>query len=73
MTFRVGHVIRCGDCRYWGEQDKAYRHDAYRRCTHPKVFDSYYKGLCPPDGVFCGDAEWIETGPDFGCVHGEAK
>jgi hypothetical protein len=73
--------VRCGQCRYFdrvddesGRQPTA---DGYGGCTNPKFFKGYNPDPddLPPDGIWIeNDEGWgCYVGPQFGCVHGEAK
>jgi hypothetical protein len=61
-----GNERVCGVCKWWGDPIVG----CHARCNHAKCGD--YEGELL-DGA--GDAEFsaIYTGPDFGCVHWEAK
>lgn len=61
----VVNYPRCKTCRHWDDKWRA--RDRMYYCNHIKLAD----GLCL-DGVFT-PVDPIATGPDFGCVHHEAK
>lgn len=73
-------MVRCKECKWWtpmmmvsgntGEELGPCK-DA-GKCTSGHL---RLNGALPKDGLVCevfGDA-WIETGPDFGCVHGTRR
>jgi len=77
-------VIRCKDCDFWlGKY--FFESDYYTgeektgpvpNCSHPKWVEASKEEVPPSDGVHYWDFEdygaMFATGPEFGCIHGEA-
>jgi hypothetical protein len=69
----IGSCGSCGECRYWTEY----------RCACRYLRGSVYDAQLLPDDVMPsteeliarsdGDECSILTGPDFGCIHWEAR
>ena len=61
QTVDAVEVIRCRECRYWGDGDgKLQRSDGvlYARCTvHNYLIDGRYTGWCPTENDFCSYGE----------------
>lgn len=74
-------MIHCKDCVFWNprkKQDEDYKRSGFydrHGCLCPMFLYGYSDLECPPSGACIEDDEgWaIETGPDFGCVHGKAR
>lgn len=68
----------CSTCKWWRE---SYRHETkkstFKGCDCPKLKQGYGNTSedCASDEAIIEDDEgWgIQTGPDFGCIHHEAK
>lgn len=65
----------CKTCRFWGEAPAWGRLDGksviFRDCTNPKLDND-----AEPDGVYISAMDGHPhntSGPDFGCIHHEAK
>jgi len=79
----------CSTCKSWGATDLYYDEDAdvekpyiHRRCISPKLVNVSKErheesDRRPPDIAMYSDCEGYDatfrTGPDFGCIHHEAK
>jgi len=64
---------RCKDCKWWG--DELNYDDSQHSCEHPKI-DEYraFEETRATDTMTNSGGEYTTfTGPDFGCVHFEAK
>lgn len=57
---------RCKTCKWWGPD----RGELFRWCSNPVNRD--FRGENPA-GACDGEELGFDTGPDFGCVHWEAK
>ena len=68
-TIDAVEVLRCRDCKYWGDGDgKLQRSDGvlYARCTvHNYLIDGRHTGWCPNENDFCSYGERKE-GADNG-------
>ena len=68
-TVDAVEVLRCRDCKYWGDEDgKLQRSDGvlYARCTvHNYLIDGRHTGWCPTENDFCSYGERKE-GADNG-------
>ena len=68
-TIDAVEVLRCRDCKYWGDGDgKLQRSDGvlYARCTvHNYLIDGRHTGWCPTENDFCSYGERKE-GADNG-------
>ncbi len=65
----------CKTCKWWGsEHPREYydmSHNNHLVCECPRNYEAYSdSGAC---GVGFPEPNQIDTGPDFGCVHHEAK
>ena len=62
-------VVRCRECKYWGDEDgKLQRSDGvlFARCkVHNYLLDGRHTGWCPTDNDFCSYGERKE-GADNG-------
>ena len=60
-TVDAVEVLRCRDCKYWGDGDgKLQRSDGvlYARCTvHNYLIDGRHTGWCPTENDFCSYGE----------------
>ena len=60
-TVDAVEVLRCRDCKYWGDEDgKLQRSDGvlYARCTvHNYLIDGRHTGWCPTENDFCSYGE----------------
>lgn len=60
-TVYAVEVLRCRDCKYWGDEDgKLQRSDGvlYARCTvHNYLIDGRHTGWCPTENDFCSYGE----------------
>ena len=63
-TVDAVEVLRCRDCKYWGDEDgKLQRSDGvlYARCTvHNYLIDGRHTGWCPTENDFCSYGEQKE-------------
>ena len=54
-------VVRCRDCKYWGDEDgKLQRSDGvlFARCkVHNYLLDGRHTGWCPTENDFCSYGE----------------
>ena len=54
-------VVRCRDCKYWGDEDgKMQRSDGvlFARCkVHNYLLDGRHTGWCPTENDFCSYGE----------------
>ena len=54
-------VVRCKDCRYWGDKDGFLIADdgkTFGRCTiHNYMIDGMHTGWCPKEDCFCSIGE----------------
>ena len=54
-------VVRCGECKYWGDEDgKSQREDGvlFARCNvHNYLIDGRHTGWCPTENDFCSYGE----------------
>ena len=61
QTVDAVEVLRCRDCKYWGDEDgKLQRSDGvlYARCTvHNYLIDGRHTGWCPTENDFCSYGE----------------
>ena len=59
--FDVESVVRCRECKYWGDEDgKSQREDGvlFARCNvHNYLIDGRHTGLCPTENDFCSYGE----------------
>ena len=50
-------VVRCRDCKYWGDEDGKLQHSdgvLFARCkAHNYLIDGRHTGWCPTDNDFC--------------------
>lgn len=57
-------VLRCRDCKYWGDEDgKLQRSDGvlFARCkVHNYLIDGRHTGWCPTENDFCSYGEQKE-------------
>ena len=64
-TVDAVEVLRCRDCKYWGDGDgKLQRSDGvlYARCTvHNYLIDGRHTGWCPTENDFCSYGERKEV------------
>ena len=67
-TVDAVEVLRCRDCKYWGDEDgKLQRSDGvlYARCTvHNYLIDGRHTGWCPTENDFCSYGERRGGGED---------
>ena len=60
-TVDAVEVLRCRDCKYWGDEDgKLQRSDGvlFARCkVHNYLIDGRHTGWCPTENVFCSYGE----------------
>ena len=60
-TVDAVEVLRCRDCKYWGDEDgKLQSSDGvlYARCTvHNYLIDGRHTGWCPTENDFCSYGE----------------
>ena len=60
-TVDAVEVVRCRDCKYWGDEDgKLQRSDGAlcARCTvHNYLIDGRHTGWCPTENDFCSYGE----------------
>ena len=60
-TVNAVEVVRCRECKYWGDEDgKLQRSDGvlYARCTvHNYLIDGRHTGWCPTENDFCSCGE----------------
>lgn len=60
-TVDAVEVLRCRDCKYWGDEDgKLQRSDGllYARCkVHNYLIDGRHTGWCPTENDFCSYGE----------------
>jgi hypothetical protein len=64
-------VAKCKDCKSWDAPDVKDREPFRGHCKSPKVGGALGED---DDGAMDNEAYGgIDTGPDFGCVHWEAK
>lgn len=60
-TVDAVEVLRCRDCKYWGDEDgKLQRSDGvlYARCkVHNYLIDGRHTGWCPSENDFCSYGE----------------
>ena len=60
-TVDAVEVLRCRDCKYWGDEDgKLQRSDGllYARCkVHNYLIDGRHTGWCPTENAFCSYGE----------------
>lgn len=69
--------MNCKDCRWWQGVGVDWP-DGFKRCESPKIVDiSERETDVPADGAAFSDIEGYGadflTGPEFGCIHFEAK
>ena len=68
-TVDAVEVLRCRDCKYWGDEDgKLQRSDGvlFARCkVHNYLIDGRHTGWCPTENDFCSYGERKE-GADNG-------
>lgn len=54
-------VMRCKDCKYWGDEDGIITHNngfRYARCeVHNYLIDGRHTGWCPTENDFCSYGE----------------
>ena len=69
LTVDAVPVVRCRDCKYWGDEDgKLQRSDGvlFARCkVHNYLIDGRHTGWCPTENDFCSYGERKE-GADNG-------
>ena len=67
----------CKDCKHWSVGEDYVTGATVGSCGSEKFIDANTGGRCPKDGLRYWDHEsyscGFETGPDFGCIHWEAK
>ena len=60
-TVDAAEVLRCRDCKYWGDEDgKLQRSDGvlFARCkVHNYLIDGRHTGWCPTENDFCSYGE----------------
>lgn len=60
-TVDAVEVLRCRDCKYWGDEDgKSKRSDGvlFARCkVHNYLIDGRHTGWCPTENDFCSYGE----------------
>lgn len=60
-TIDAVEVLRCRECKYWGDEDgKLQRSDGllYARCkVHNYLIDGRHTGWCPTENDFCSYGE----------------
>ena len=60
-TVDAVEVLRCRDCKYWGDEDgKLQRSDGvlFARCkVHNYLIDGRHSGWCPSENDFCSYGE----------------
>ena len=56
-------VVRCRECKYWGDEDgKLQRSDGvlFARCkVHNYLLDGRHTGWCPMENDFCYENNWL--------------
>jgi hypothetical protein len=63
-------VNRCKDCKFWGEEDQDIPGQYDHACCHEKL-NGDYNSAYSSDSI--ASYELIGMGPEFGCIHWEAK
>lgn len=64
-------MILCKNCKYWSSR-VSYDVPSYRECDRESIRDYPSNGFAAVDGEpYNHDS--IATGPEFGCILGEAK
>ena len=57
----VAEVLRCRDCKYWGDEDGKLQHSdgvLFARCkVHNYLIDGRHTGWCPTENDFCSYGE----------------
>ena len=60
-TVDAAPVVRCRECKYWGDEDgKSQREDGvlFARCNvHNYLIDGRHTGWCPTENDFCSYGE----------------
>ena len=60
-TADVAEVVRCRDCKYWGDEDGKLQHSdgvLFARCkVHNYLIDGRHTGWCPTENDFCSYGE----------------
>ena len=60
-TADVAEVLRCRDCKYWGDEDGKLQHSdgvLFARCkVHNYLIDGRHTGWCPTENDFCSHGE----------------
>ena len=60
-TADVAEVLRCRDCKYWGDEDGKLQHSdgvLFARCkVHNYLIDGRHTGWCPTENDFCSYGE----------------
>ena len=66
-------MIHCDECKYWDDEEFF----KIRSCSSEKWLKGYDVGedeIEDDEVIVENDAGWaFETGPKFGCIHGEKK
>ena len=60
-TVDAVEVVRCRDCKYWGDEDGKLQHSdgvLFARCkVHNYLIDGRHTGWCPTENDFCSYGE----------------
>ena len=60
-TADVAEVLRCRDCKYWGDEDGKLQHSdgvLFARCkVHNYLIDGRHTGWCPTENDYCSYGE----------------
>ena len=60
-TVDAVHVVRCRDCKHWGDQDGILQNsdgELFARCkVHNYLIDGRHTGWCPSENDFCSYGE----------------